>query len=289
MNRIPKAAAPARAPAAVRAVFAEPLVQFFLIGAAIFAAMLVLKGQQRPVVRIDRQELGQLAAYWEGQMERPPTKSEMDGLIRDRVDEEILSREAMRLGLDKNDMIIRRRLAQKMAFASEDTAQAAEPTEPQLAAYFETHRGDYQTPSRVAMRQLFFSQDRGEEAARAAADQALAALKAGKAAEGDPSVLPLTYADVTLEQLARDYGPGFDRTVAQVPVGIWAGPVQSAYGWHVVLVQSRGGVVTPPFEQVRAEVREAVIAERRRAANQAYLERLRRRYRVEVTGATGAR
>src|SRR5437763_15543347 len=105
-----------------RRVAREPLVRFLAIGLVLFAAMSAAKALQRPVVRIDAAELNQLAAYWEAQSQRPPTKAELAGIIQDRIDEELLAREALRLGLDKNDMIIRRRLAQKVSFATDDMA-----------------------------------------------------------------------------------------------------------------------------------------------------------------------
>ena len=127
-------------------------------------------------------------------MQRAPTKAELDGLVRERIDEEILSAEAKRLGMDQDDLIIRRRLAQKMAFATEDVSDAKEPKEDELKAWYHAHSDDYRTPDHAAIRQLFFSDDRGK-AAQAAATAALADLKAGKAVNGDPSVLPLTYAE----------------------------------------------------------------------------------------------
>jgi peptidyl-prolyl cis-trans isomerase C len=268
-----------------RRFLAEPLTHFLIIGLVIFAGVLLLKRTERPVLRLDSRELGQLAAYWEAQTQRPPSKVELDGLIRERIDEEILAQEAMRLGLDKGDMIIRRRLAQKMAFASEDTAVGPEPSEAQLRAFYDAHPADYRSPARVALRHVFFSEDRTGGDPRQAAGTALTMLAEGRAVGGDPSVLPLTYANVSLDDLARDYGPEFARAVATAPTGTWQGPVRSAYGWHAVKVEGRHPAAVAPFEQVRAEVRDALLADRRAAANAAYLAKLRKRYKITVAGA----
>jgi peptidyl-prolyl cis-trans isomerase C len=277
--------AASRAGGLARGILAEPLTQFLIIGVVIFFGATALKRAERPVLRLDSQELGQLAAYWEAQTERAPTKAELDGLIRERIDEEILAQEAMRLGLDKGDMIIRRRLAQKMAFASEDTAVGPEPSEAQLRAYYAAHQGEYRAPARVAMRHVFFSEDRTSGDPQQAAAQALASLQHDRPASGDPSVLPLTYADVSLDDLARDYGSDFARTVAAAAPGSWQGPVRSAYGWHAVRVDTRHAAAVAPFERVQAEVREALLADRRKAANAAYLAKLRKRYRITVAGS----
>src|SRR5947207_1977085 len=181
-------------PAWLRRLLAEPLLHFALVGAVIFIAAVAVKAHSRPTLHIGR--------------------------------EEILATEARHLGLDQDDMIIRRRLAQKMAFATEDVSDAKEPSEKDLHAWYAAHSADYRTPSQVALRQLFFSDDRGP-GAQAAARDALTQLSAGKTPSGDPSVLPLTYADVSLGELGKDYGPAFAKAAESGPIGAWQGPVHS--------------------------------------------------------------
>jgi peptidyl-prolyl cis-trans isomerase C len=262
----------------------EPLVHFLIIGALLFAGLQIVRTVERPTVRISEQDLNQLVAYWQMQSGRPPTRPELQAILRDRIDEELLAREAQRLGLGKDDLIIRRRLAQKMAFASEDVGAIAEPGEPTLRAWYAAHPAQYAMPTHIALRQAFFSGDRGAEAAREAASAALAAARRGEAPIGDPFVLPLTYADASLDDLTRDYGPDYARAVQAAPLGAWTGPVASAYGMHVIRVESRQGAATAPFEQVRADVRDAWLAERRAANNATFLAALRKRYRVVVAG-----
>ncbi|MDB5454234.1 MAG: hypothetical protein JWO33_2812 [Caulobacteraceae bacterium] len=270
-------------PVWLRRVLAEPLLHFAILGALIFIGATTVKAHARPTLHIGRQEIAQLAAYWEAQMQRPPTKAELDGLVRERIDEEILAAEARRLGMDRDDLIIRRRLAQKMAFAADDVSDAREPAEADLKAWYAAHPADYRSPARAGLRQVFFSDDRGP-GAKAAAQSALAALRAGEPAAGDPSVLPLAYADVSLDELAKDYGPDFARTAATSPVGVWQGPVHSGFGWHLVRIERRTGALVAPFAEVRDEVRDAELAQGREQANAAYHATLRRRYRVEVAG-----
>lgn len=262
----------------------EPLVHFLALGAVLFAGIAFANHLKRPVVRVDAQDIEQLATYWEMQSQRPPTRAELSALIQERVDEELLSREAIRLGLDKDDMIVRRRLAQKMAFASEDIAEIPEPDEKALQAYYDAHRERYATPGRVALRHVYFSRDRTGETPQAAATEALARLKAGGAAASDPSLLPLTYADVAEADLDRDYGPQFAAAVHEAAEGVWIGPVPSAYGLHVIRVERRLPPVIPPLAQVRNEVRGAWMAERRQDENRAFRASLRKRYKVEIAG-----
>lgn len=288
MSPAPEAAAPPpadrpRGPRALAArIVREPLTHFLVIGAVLFLALTVVKDARRPVLRLDAEDLNQLIAYWEMQTERPPTKDELDGIIRERVDEEILAREAVRLGLDRDDMIIRRRLAQKMAFAGEDTDAVPEPSEAELRAFYDTTKARYAAPAAVSLRHVFFSADRPAGDPAEAAELALQRANRGETPTGDPFVLPLAYADARLIDLSRDYGPDFAQAVADAPVGRWSGPVRSAYGWHLVRVEARRASEIQPFEAVRPEVRDAWIADKRKAANAAFMERLRGKYRVVV-------
>jgi hypothetical protein len=280
-------AAPAalRTPAWLGRLWREPLVRFLMIGAVLFLAMTAVKAAHRPVVRIDAAELDQLAAYWAAQYQRPPNKAELAGIIQDRIDEELLAREALRLGLDKDDMIIRRRLAQKISFASEDAA-AREPTDAELRAWYDRTADRYAAPARVAFQQVFFSGDRPNGGAQKAAAQALHRAEEGGRADpsSDPFVFPLAYDDANLPDLTRDYGEAFVKLLATAPVGEWAGPVVTPYGWHLVKVTARRAGAATSFDAVRDQVRDAYLAQRRDQARADYLTNLRRKYRVVVQG-----
>lgn len=264
----------------------EPLVHFLAIGAVIFAVVMGVRGLERPTVRLEAQDIEQLAEYWASQAQRPPTRDELRGIIQDRVDEEVLAREALRLGMDRGDLIIRRRLAQKMSFASEDVGATNEPSVADLRAEFERNRARYALPGKIAFRHIYFSQDRGADAAKAAGEAALKRARVGEAVSGDPSMLPQTYADAAPEMLQRDYGPEFAAAVAAATPGAWIGPVRSTFGWHLIYVQSKAPGAVPRLEAVESEVRANLLAERRKAANQAYLAKLRRRYKVEIAGVS---
>lgn len=284
-----KAARSARALAWLRAAAREPLVHFLVIGALLFTGLQGVRALQRPTVRISEGELNQLVQYWTLQSGRAPTKAELAAMLKDRLDEELLAAEAKRLGLDRGDLIIRRRLAQKMAFASEDVGAVPEPSEAQLRAFYAQSQERYATPAHIALRQVYYSADRGPQA-RSAAAQALARTVAvsdvAAEAVGDPFVLPLSYADVSLDDLSRDYGAEFAKAVQRAPLGQWTGPVASPYGQHLVRVESRSGAAVAPFESVRADVRDSWMADQRANRNAAFLQGLHRRYRVVVAGET---
>jgi parvulin-like peptidyl-prolyl isomerase len=182
-------------------------------------------------------------------------------------------------------MIIRRRLAQKMSFATDDVAAAREPTEGELRAFYARTASRYAAPMRVSFQQVFFSGDRPNGGAARAAAQALErADEDQREPSGDPFLFPLSYDDVAAADLLRDYGPAFVKTLETAPVGAWAGPVLSPYGWHLVRVGARRQPAPVAFESVRDQVRDAYLADRRAQANAAFMQGLRKRYRVVVAG-----
>ncbi|OXE35540.1 MAG: hypothetical protein CGW95_13230 [Phenylobacterium zucineum] len=269
-------------PALWRRIIREPLTHFLVVGAILFLSVTALKESRRPVVQLDSGELEQLVSYWQLQMQRPPTRAEVKAIIAERVDEELLAREALRLGMDKNDMIIRRRLAEKMAFASEDTTSLPKPTDAELKTLYNRTKDQYAVPTQVAFRQVVFSGDRAGSPTRARV--ALAAAAGHEPGSGDPFVLPLVYGGVGMDDLLRDYGPEFARALEVNPVGAWFGPVQSPYGWHLIRIESRKPRSVPSFDQVRDQVNDAYAAEARKHANADFLAGLRKRYRVVVAG-----
>ena len=263
----------------------EPLVHFLLIGAVLFVGILAARSLQKPAVRIDAQELGQLAGYWSTQMQRDPTNEELQGIIHERVDEEVLAREALRLGLDKDDMIVRRRLAQKMTFASEDTANLPEPDDAALKAFYEKTKADYQAPPRVTFRHQFFNSDRGKDQALARAKAALGKVGSGQGDPvGEPFLLPLGYSDASLFDLNKDYGQDFAGVLLTAQLNQWSGPIASAYGYHLIKVDSRISAKTPTLDEVRSDVLAAYQEQARKARNAAFLDGLRKKYRVEISG-----
>jgi len=277
----------------------EPLLHFVLIGAALFAVYAGVQpggdsGSSSRQVVLGIDELRQLATYFESQWRRPPTPEEFHRLVEDRVQEEVLYREALAMGLDKDDTIVRRRMAQKMQFLAEDVAAAHEPTTAELTAWFETNRDKFALPGRVTFRQLYFSPDRRDghahdDAARALATLAGQPVDSKRAATlGDPSMLQEYYGDRTSEQLAKDFGPQFAQTVVHLKPGSWQGPIESGFGWHLVFVDSFVPGRVPAFEEAEADVKTAWLAEQKQEAWRKAYEALRAKYTVLLPAAPDA-
>jgi hypothetical protein len=278
--------------AVVRSLVREPLLHFLLAGATIFAAYEFLnppasRSHQAYRIVLTENDLRQLAVQWLAQGRPAPSADEMRALIEDRVSEEILSREAIALGLDKDDEIIKRRLAQKMNFLAEDIAALQNPSDTELHAWFTQNSSRFALPARASFHHLYFSSDRG----RGAHDAATAALTriADKPADtspvtaaADPFMFQDYYAERTVDQIAREFGPNFAEAVFQLKPGAWQGPVQSGYGWHLVFVDAIEPSRTPTFEEIEPDVKFAWLDQKQAEIKRVAFEAMRKRYTVVV-------
>lgn len=269
----------------------EPLLQFLLVGAALFGGYRWLHpepggddAERRIVVTED--DLRQMSLTWLAQGGPPPSPEQMQSLVERWVHDEVLYREALDLGLDQGDTIVKRRLVQKMAFLSDDLADLRDPTRAELEAWFAARADRFALPPRASFRQLYFSPDRRGEQARAGAEAALVALADGSVASeqalslADPFVLQHYYPDRTPEQIAKDFGPGFADALLQLEPGAWRGPIESGFGWHLVFVESILPARVPGFAEAEEAVEAAWMAEQRDTFERRAYEAMRARYEV---------
>ena len=225
-----------------------------------------------------------LAGRWEHQWRRPPTGGELDRLVEDFVREEVLYREALALGLDLADLVVRRRLVQKMEVLA--FAGSASLGDGGVMGYFLAHREEYRLPERVSFAHVFFSG--AARGGRVAADArgVLAGLRragaAGAAGVGDPPVVASPVTAAERREVADRFGAGFADAVFALEPGTWAGPVASAHGQHLVLVSEHAGGRLPELAEVSGRVAADMDAERRAGAVDALYARLRRRYEVTL-------
>jgi hypothetical protein len=279
-----------------RSLLKEPLLHFLLLGAALFAVHHVLSretGERPEQVVLGAGEIEHMAAVFARFQQRPPTAEELKGLIDERVREEILSREAVKLGLDRDDQIIRRRLRQKLEFVATDLAAMDEPTDAELAAWLADHQGRFREDQSFTFRHVYL--DPGKRGERLESDAAalLAVLRRGDSgadtsAFGDGFLLPHEFADQPRETLGAQFGPDFAAALAELPTGQWAGPVRSGYGAHLVLVAARSEGRLPTLDEVRESVHRDLKSHRRIEANRRFLDGLLEGYDVRIEWPTQA-
>ena len=200
-----------------------------------------------------------------------------------KVQTEILYREALAMGLDKDDEIVKRRMAQKMQFLAEDAAPR-EPTTAELKSWYAKNSDKFAMPTRVSFRHLYFSPDRRAAHARDDAVKALAQL-AGQTEDAkfdesfaDPFMFQEYYRDRGTDYLGKEFGPQFALAVAKLPIGSWQGPIESGYGWHLVFVDNAIPGHVPDFEEVEPEVKTAWLSEQKALAWQKTYQEMRAKY-----------
>jgi len=272
----------------MRKALREPLLHFLVLGLLLFA-FFEWRGGGAGAGRIvvTAGQLQHFAAGFARTWQREPTESELKGLVDEYVKEEMAAREAVAEGLDRDDAIIRKRLRQKLEFLAEDAVDQAPPTEADLRAWLTTHPDAFRVEGQVALRQVFVRRERPGASATAEAARLLARLRvAGSGADtarlGDPTTLPPELSLGPVREVGLTYGDAFARAVEAAPLGQWTGPVESAYGLHLILVRERLSPSVPDLAAVRPKVVGEVIAERRKRALTALYDGLLTRYRVTI-------
>lgn len=274
-----------------KAVLREPLFHFLILGLVLFGAYALLSSQQEtqdePLrIELTGDDIRQLAVMWLAQGRPLPTPKEMQSLVDQKVGEEILAREAVVFGLDRDDQVIKRRLAQKMDFLLADLAALQPPTAEALADWYATQGARFALAPHMSFRHLYYSFDRPDAGERATA--ALAQVRGLPpdapvlATAADPFMFKNFYGDATPEQMAKDFGPGFAEALFALAPDSWQGPIQSGYGWHLIYVSSFEPGRVPAFEEVEPQVREAWLNDRYREVKERAFAEMRSRYTVVV-------
>ncbi len=235
----------------------EPLLHFFALGALIFSiyANLDVRNETSPdVISISATQIDRLATQFTSIWRRPPTDEELDNLIDEYVREEVYYREALTLGLDQNDAVVRQRMRQKIEFLADTGAQMLEPTEDELQAYLAANDEKYNLKPLRALEQIFLGQTPNEDDIT----RELAALNADRtrntSALSKRSMLPAELRLSRPEAIDSVYGNGFFAQIENFPVGQWSGPVVSAYGVHLVRVLDSQGAQASSSAEMRARV-----------------------------------
>jgi len=195
-----------------------------------------------------------MAAAFEAAWKRPPTSKEIDGLIEQDIREEVYYREAMALGLDRNDEPVRRRMRMKMEFLMDNRPQLLQPATGELQAFFADHADDYQHPPRLAFEQVYLGERPPETLVAETLDQLRAKPDSAADQLGKRSLLPPVMALSEPQAVDGLFGSGFFEHIATLPIGTWSGPLESGYGIHLVRIIEQAPAYTPPLAQIRAAV-----------------------------------
>lgn len=277
----------------LQSILSNPLFQFFVAGVVIFGLYAWRGGSEDSIqdtISITRAEQNNLASLFEKTWRRPPTSEELKGLIDERLQQELLYREALALGLDQDDVVIRRRLAQKIEFIVDDMTAGRSPTDQELTEFLRQNSDRYAAEPMVTFRHVFLSAERRGPTLVEDAKRILAELRTGAdpASFGDATLLPEEMHASPLSSVGRVFGTEFAAALNDAPAGNWVGPVRSGYGAHLVRIQEKRAGQPATLENARTQLerdwREAV----RQRARAAYIATLKEKYSIVIESAQGS-
>ena len=275
----------------------EPLLHFMFIGAAIYLlygvfAEPVPEADDKTIV-VTAGEVEWMQTSWQKRWNRPPTPQEFDGLVQQYIKETVLYREALTMGLNQHDQVIRRRLAQKLEFLAKDLVALTPPTEEELQSYFDEHLDRYQEPALYTFTQVFIDPDKRGDTTLEDAEAIKAKLIAqGDAIEdpgalGDGLMLQDYYPQKDPLEIQKLFGSGFTESLLELSPGQWHGPVLSGYGVHLVYISSISEPPAPEFTALRERVVQDWTMERGEELNDKFYASLREQYTVVIEEPAG--
>jgi len=267
----------------------EPLLHFLLIGAILFLIYDLQNSgeleQKANQIIVSQASIDGMTARWEKKWQRPPAQEELNGLIEQEIRERVLYQEALALGLDKDDPVVRRRLAQKIEFISSDLAAQVEPSEKDLQDYFLANPKQFEQPGLINFVQVYLNVDRrGASLEKEASDMLLELNRPDAEVDistlGDPFMFGQQHDNLPDFAVSRLFGREFTEAIFDLPTGTWQGPVRSGLGFHLVLVSALAPAQQAELDSVREKVHFEWMAEQRREMENALYQGLRRKYEI---------
>jgi hypothetical protein len=272
----------------VARILREPLVHFLFLGALLFVTYDIFNddrgiGSNRIV--IDDGVVASIVQRYTAVWQRPPTAEELRGLVGSYIHEEVLYREGVAMGLQDDDIVVKRRVRQKLDVLAEESGRESPPTDADLQAYLDKHAADYAMPTQMSFEQVMFNPEKHARQIKVVLTKARAELANGVDVMtiGDMTMLPRRETRTPTEGIARDFGEDFAHALTSLPVGTWQGPVHSGYGLHLVRVTERIPGRAAKLSEVRNAVERDWEHDRRVKAADDYYRNALKNYQVVVT------
>ncbi len=266
----------------------EPLLHFLIIGAGLFFLFNQISDpeiENDHRITITQTNLDRLAATWLKSMGRPPSAQEREQQLKHYIREQVLYREAMTMGLDQDDVIVRRRLAKKMEYLFNDLSFIAEPIETELSSFLTEHASKFTSPATITFSQIYLDPGKRKQDINKDAEQLLEQLKETTADidtinMGDRSLLPYQFTAERENEIAGMFGTAFAAQAFALPANSWQGPITSEYGAHLVYISSRTEARLPPLAEIRESVSREWKAAKQQEANEIFYQSLYQRYEI---------
>ncbi len=276
----------------LKALWKEPLVHFLLIGAVLFTVFELRQEEDSAEpnrILVDTGQVEQLAARFTRTRLRPPTDIELAALIEGHIREEVYYRQALAMGLDQDDAVLRQRMRMKLEFLLEDLAAEVAPSDEQLTRFMRDHPERFREEPRLSFTQVFLNPDNHQDLA-ADAMQMLTRLNNGvpPETEGDRTLLGQEYLLATQHEITRVFGDSFALQIVVLDPGEWTGPFYSAYGGHLVKVSAKQEERFPVLAEIRKQVERDYMVERRQELKDITYRKLREGYEIIIEESAAA-
>ena len=273
----------------IKKLVREPLIHFLVIGAGLFLLFGLIRDPAPDApnrIVVDAGQVAQLRAQFNRTWMRPPTDAELVGLIENHVRDEVYYREALAMGLDQNDPLIRRRMRQKLEFILEDLSAGSKPSEQELNQFLGKYPDRFRLEPQISFHQVYLNPDKYSNLETHAA-RILKDLRTGAKPEtlGDPTLMRRTFDMAPLSVIARSFGDSFAQDIVKLSPDKWTGPLYSGLGGHLVLVTEHRKTRMPELMEVRAQVEREYLAQRRRELKDLAYQKLREGYEVVIEPA----
>lgn len=271
----------------IRKLLEEPLLHFIIVGATLFFIYYAVVenadiNKSGDVIVISSSDIERLAYLFEKTWKRQPNDKELKGLVDDYLEEEVLYREAMKLGLDKNDMVVRRRMRQKMEFFVNDLSEHAEPTEKQLEDYLEKNKEKYRIEPLLTFKHIYFKSDSSETSINDIKNKLNNKLIRDTSSLGDNTILSSYLKHVSLSEIDNRFGHGFSDKISNLDTRTWQGPEESAYGYHLIFIEEKIEAYDPKLSDIRDEVKRNWKYSLQKELEQEYLRKTIDQYNVQI-------
>ena len=253
----------------------SPFFGFLLMGSLLFFFESLTDSDRKPIV-VSMAQQQRLATLWETQTGSIATPEQIESLIRNWIEEEVLYQEALRLGLDHEDSIVRRRMIQKLGFIAESDPPGTE-AEVSLDEYYQQNLNNYTLPERYTFEQLYFER-------KANADEALAVIALGESSRnfGEFSMLNSQYAFRSRQEIDTTFGSGFAEKFDRSKLNSWQGPYASGLGFHLVQIKKIHRAEVTPLDAIRDRVRMDFQKDKEVFARKEFLRNLSEQYSVTI-------
>jgi hypothetical protein len=251
---------------------------FFVIGICLYLVDTAMSADEDKNIFVSDQEILSLISAWRSQVGRDPTDDELARIINNLIDEEILYREALLLGLDQEDTIIKRRLAQKISFLKEESIPEI-PTTEELNQYYKNNKENYYIEPSFTFTHYYFSENNNS---LERSQQALKALQDNSKVKSDPFYLGKTFANESLRNINTNFGESFSKELITADLNVWNGPFESTYGHHIVYINSVNPGYIPEIEEVLRQVEVDFLQIKREQAVKGFLKNIRSEYTIFI-------